>query len=549
MTHDADARARSTRAGFSRRDFLKASGALVVSFSAAATASALALAQGQFDTRAVAGRPAAARFLDRDRRRRQRHGLHRQVRARAGHLHRADAARRRGAVGAARSRHADSVRHRRSRPIRARRRAASRTRRTSTTRNLALAAATAREALLRLAVGAARRAGRSARRSPTASISAQGDRVEARRPTASSSAGRKFNLAARPRARSGSRRASGRCSARRCRASTCRRWRPASSSSCTTCACPGMLHGAVVRPPAVGATLVSVDESSVRDMPGVVKVVVEEQLRRRRRREAVAGDAGGERAEGDLDARAPGCRAQREFYDYLRKQPSRDTLVVDSKDVDETLAKAATVVKATYLHPYQMHGSIGTSCAVADVQGGKATIWSPTQSAYPTRSGVGDAARRCRPRTCASIFTRGSGCYGINGADTVSYDAALLSQAVGQAGARAALAQGRDGVGELRLRRTSSISASASSADGTIVAWDYEAWFAVARRPARLRHAGQRRHRHAGRASRPRRSRRAAPAQPAGGVQQRQQRGAVVCRRAASAARAAAPARSRASAS
>ena len=79
-----------------------------------------------------------------------------------------------------------------------------------------------------------------------------------------------------------------------------------------------------------------------------------------------------------------------------------------------------------------MHGSMGTSCAVADVQGDKATIWSPTQSAYPTRSGVGDAARRCRPTTCASIFTRGSGCYGINGADTVSYDAALLSQAVGK---------------------------------------------------------------------------------------------------------------------
>ncbi len=37
---------------------------------------------------------------------------------------------------------------------------------------------------------------------------------------------------------------------------------------------PGMLHGAVVRPPEVGATLVRVDESSISGMPGVVKVVV-----------------------------------------------------------------------------------------------------------------------------------------------------------------------------------------------------------------------------------------------------------------------------------
>ena len=41
---------------------------------------------------------------------------------------------------------------------------------------------------------------------------------------------------------------------------------------------PGMLHGRVVRPPAVGAALVSVDESSIRDLPGVVKVVVKKNF-------------------------------------------------------------------------------------------------------------------------------------------------------------------------------------------------------------------------------------------------------------------------------
>ena len=66
---------------------------------------------------------------------------------------------------------------------------------------------------------------------------------------------------------------------------------------------------------------------------------------------------------------------QADFYDHLRNQkPTRDTLLVDSKDVDQKLGQAATVVKATYLHPYQMHGSMGSSCAVADVQGDKATI-------------------------------------------------------------------------------------------------------------------------------------------------------------------------------
>src|SRR5207247_6819505 len=60
-----------------------------------------------------------------------------------------------------------------------------------------------------------------------------------------------------------------------------------------------------------------------------------------------------------------GLPSHRDFYDYLRNQkPSSDTFVVSSKDVDEKLAQAKEVLKATYLHPYQMHGSLGSSCAV-----------------------------------------------------------------------------------------------------------------------------------------------------------------------------------------
>jgi CO/xanthine dehydrogenase Mo-binding subunit len=102
--------------------------------------------------------------------------------------------------------------------------------------------------------------------------------------------------------------------------------------------------------------------------------------------------------------------------------------VVDSKDVEATLAKATSTVSATYHHPYQMHGSLGSSCAVADVKDGKATIWSASQAVHPLRQTVammlGVPAADVRV-----IFRMGSGCYGLNGADTVSYDAALMSQA------------------------------------------------------------------------------------------------------------------------
>jgi nicotinate dehydrogenase subunit B len=238
---------------------------------------------------------------------------------------------------------------------------------------------------------------------------------------------------------------------------------------------PGMVHGAVVRPPAIGATLVSVDESSVSGMPGIVKVVVKKNF------VGVVAEKPWQamQAAGRLKATwtpGAGLPAQAEFYDHLRKQPARDAFLVNSKDVDEKIADAALVVKATYLHPYQMHGSMGTPCAVADVQRDKATVWSPTQSAYPTRNGVamllGMPADNVRV-----IFTRGAGCYGLNGADTVSYDAALLSQAAGRP-VRVQLSRKDENAWENYGSACVIDQRVGVDASGAIVAWDYEAWVA-----------------------------------------------------------------------
>jgi len=237
---------------------------------------------------------------------------------------------------------------------------------------------------------------------------------------------------------------------------------------------PGMLHGRVVRPPAVGATLVSVDESSVRALPGFVKVLVKKNF------VGVVAEKPWQATQAAAQLKATwtpgvGLPSHRDFYSHLRNQkPARDTLLVNSKDVDDTLAQAKTVLKATYLHPYQMHASMGSSCAVADVRGGKATIWSPTQSAYPTRSGsamlLGLPVENVRV-----IFTRGSGCYGINGADTVSYDAALLSQAVGKP-VRVQLSRKDEMAWENYGPAFVIDQRVGVDAGGAIVSWDYEGW-------------------------------------------------------------------------
>jgi nicotinate dehydrogenase subunit B len=238
---------------------------------------------------------------------------------------------------------------------------------------------------------------------------------------------------------------------------------------------PGMLHGAVVRPPAVGATLVSVDESSVRGMAGVVQVVVRNNFVGVVAETAWQARQAAEKLRA-VWTRGSGLPPQRDLYSYLRAQPSRDAFVVNSNDTDAAIKRAASVVSATYLHPYQMHGSMGTSCAVADVQGDKASIWSATQSAYPTRSTVamllGIPVNNVRV-----IFTRGSGCYGINGADAVSFDAALLSHAVGRP-VRVQLSRKDEMAWENYGLPYAIDLRAALDASGTIVAWECESWSA-----------------------------------------------------------------------
>jgi len=237
---------------------------------------------------------------------------------------------------------------------------------------------------------------------------------------------------------------------------------------------PGMLHGRVVRPPAVGATVVRVDDTSVAGMAGVIKVVTK-------------GNFIGVVAEKPWQAiqaaaklqvtwtPGTGLPPQRTFYEHLRQHKHcRDTLLVDSGNVDAALAGAATVVRATYLHPYQMHGSVGSSCAVADVQAGHATIWSATQAVYPLRDTTAGLLG-LQPAQVRIVFTRGSGCYGINGADTVSFDAALLSQTMGRP-VRVQLSR-QDEMAWENFGMAFVIDQRAGvDARGNLVVWDYEAW-------------------------------------------------------------------------
>ena len=239
---------------------------------------------------------------------------------------------------------------------------------------------------------------------------------------------------------------------------------------------PGLLHGRVVRPPEVGATVGSVDDSSIRELPGIVKVVVKGNFVGVVAQKPWQATQGAERLKVSWTRGTP-LSPHADLYSGLRKLPARDTLLVDSGDVDARLAAASTVLRSTYHHPYQMHASIGSSCAVADVQADRATLWSATQSAYPTRN-TSAMLLGLKPESIRVIYVRGAGCYGLNGADTVTYDAALLSQAVGRP-VRVQLSRKDEMAWENFGNAFVIDQRVALDPSGNISVWDCEAWSAA----------------------------------------------------------------------
>lgn len=236
---------------------------------------------------------------------------------------------------------------------------------------------------------------------------------------------------------------------------------------------PGMLHGRVVRPPVVGAKVMSVDESSVKDIPGLVKVVVKKDFVGVVAEKQMYAAQAAAKLKVEWSA-GTGLPKQSDIYDWMKKQPSRDALMLDSKDTAKMLSGSTTMVSATYHHPYQMHASIGASCAVADVQGDKATIYSPTQGVWHQRSSQA-MLLGLKPENVRVIFRRASGCYGLNGADTVTFDASLLSQAVGRP-VRVQLTRKDEMAWENYGFAFVLEERAALDAKGNIVAWEHESW-------------------------------------------------------------------------
>ena len=190
---------------------------------------------------------------------------------------------------------------------------------------------------------------------------------------------------------------------------------------------PGMVHARIVRPPSYGAELAGCDTSAIEKMPGVVKVVRDGNFL------AVAAkkEFWAIQAMAALSAAAKWKETahlpnQDDLVSVLTSLPSQDSTIFQRSN---PAAVGHNTIEATYTRPYQSHGSIGPSCAVAHLVGDAMTVWTHTQGVYPDRQAIAEMLRVPLP-SVRLIHVEGSGCYGHNGADDAAADAALIARAM-----------------------------------------------------------------------------------------------------------------------
>ena len=201
---------------------------------------------------------------------------------------------------------------------------------------------------------------------------------------------------------------------------------------------PGMLHGRVIRPPYAGAdhgefighTLDHVDRDSVAHIPGILAIVT-------------IGDFIGVVAEREEHAELamrelrivwkswPALPSVDDLTAAIKANPSTKRVVKETGDVDAAIQNSAIRMQREYVWPYQLHASIGPSCAVAQwVNENQLQVWAGTQNPHVLRNDLSKLTGLVDLQI-EVIRMEASGCYGRNCADDVAGDAALLSRAVG----------------------------------------------------------------------------------------------------------------------
>ena len=241
---------------------------------------------------------------------------------------------------------------------------------------------------------------------------------------------------------------------------------------------PNMLHARVIRPPAFGAALVSVDESSIAGIGSARVVRIQSFLAVVAEREWDAVRAA--RALKTQWGAGTGLPDHAREFEAMRASPVvRDQEIARRGDLAALSAPPAgtRTLAASYRWPMQTHGSIGPSCGVADVRPDRVTVWSASQNVHGLQNTFARVLGVERDRVRV-IYMDGSGSYGANGADDAAAEATLLSREVGRPVRVQWSRQEEHGLDPKGPAQLLELRAAVDK-DGEIAAWETQAWLPI----------------------------------------------------------------------
>jgi len=196
---------------------------------------------------------------------------------------------------------------------------------------------------------------------------------------------------------------------------------------------PGMVHARNVKPPVAGATLVSIDESSVRSLPGFIKVVSKGNyvaIVCEREEQAIAASRQ-LKVQWQKPAASPFPTSD-DLYAYMRGATATSKQGPTVKgDPDAALAGAATVVEAEYDMPFQGHTAFAPAHALADPSNGQMTVYSNDMKSYGMRNGIAQFLGMPRDQVRV-VWMEGPQGYGRTAADDAGFEAAYLAREIGR---------------------------------------------------------------------------------------------------------------------
>jgi CO/xanthine dehydrogenase Mo-binding subunit len=196
---------------------------------------------------------------------------------------------------------------------------------------------------------------------------------------------------------------------------------------------PGMVHARNVKPPVAGAKLISIDESSVRSLPGFIKVVSKGNYVAvicEREEQAIA--ASRQLKVNWQKPATPSFPTSENLFAYMRSAtPTSSQAPNVVGNPDAALASAAKVVEAEYDFPFQGHTAIGPAHATADPSNGQMTIYSNDMKSYGMRNGVAEFLQMPRDQVRV-VWMEGPQGYGRTAADDAGFEAAFLAKEIGR---------------------------------------------------------------------------------------------------------------------